>query len=235
VHHRLYRKTFNRSSYPVHLSRGSFLRIRNHIHTFGSDGLEIERVNARGVHRTSWSDADAIFVKYRSRKEEVLKGRNRSGDLLSQCPIQRRPRRQQQIGAADRGIFIRSLRRIFHVFAISTWPRVILSFLFEKKRDSRRKCTTWPRRSPRTWCSSCSASLARGSTTGRALRSESEDRLIASSVDEEAEKEVVGRPEPRAIRHCNNHVSSPARIPRDGSPAWPRRMRLDTTENRAVP
>ena len=76
--------------------------------------------------------------------------------------------------------------------------------------------------------------LARGSTTGRALRSESEDRLIASSVDEEAEKEVVGRPEPRAIRHCNNHVSSPARIPRDGSPAWPRRMRLDTTENRAV-
>lgn len=117
---------------------------------------------------------------------------------------------------------------------IGTWPRVIppfvpSSFLFRTRSRSRGGGNArrwWPRssRTPGSPYSAC---------TRFDYRSRFEDRLIASSVDEEAEKEVVGSP-----ASCQPPLQQPRVVSRqdpwDGSPAWPRRMRLDTTENRAV-
>lgn len=140
---------------------------------FTHSGLMVWKLNAwaHAVHiarlnqtRTRYSIA---IVKHRSRKEG-LKG-EKSIWWPSRRDVQRRPARSPggDSNAADRGIFIRS-RRIFHVFAISTWPRVILSFLFETRLAEKMRDVT--AKIPRA-LDLPRARRARGSTTGRALRS----------------------------------------------------------------
>lgn len=124
-----------------------------------------------------------------------------------------------QEATATRPIAVSSfaISPISHVSVIVTWSRVIslrpfsFPFFFQNVAQSRRKrarSCSWPR-SARTSCSPYSA------CTRFDYRSRFEDRLIASSVDEEAEKEVVGSP-----ASCRPPLQQPRVVSRQDPTRW---------------
>lgn len=124
--------------------------------------------------------------------------RDRSRYLHSQSSNLSRPRNRHLTSCHS--LFVFFFFPFFFVFLNATRSRLT-------EETCRRSCGT--SRSPRTSCSPCSA------CTRFDYRSRFEDRLIASSVDEEAEKEVGGR-----AASCRPPLQQPRVVSRQDSTRW---------------